>query len=194
MFMIAYLTGKLVQLEPNKAIIESNGLGYEVLISLNTYKSIKNSLNQSIKLNTLFVPKEDRHYLVGFYEDKEKDIYIKLLKVPGVGLQTALRILSGISPGEFVNAIEKNDVQTITKIKGVGKKTAQKIIIELKGILPQDETELLTDESNIYEDVKNALIVLGFTKEEAQKKVAVIRKKFPGVDNEEELIALALKN
>jgi len=93
-------------------------------------------------------------------------------------LQTALRILSGISPAEFVNAIEKNDVQSITKIKGVGKKTAQKIIIELKGSLPQEETELISEENNVYEDVKNALVVLGFTKEEAQKKVLKCYRSF----------------
>ncbi len=188
--MFAFLRGNIHKVEAGKLILEVNNIGYELLISLNTYEKIKN--RKQVLIHTLFIPKEDKHYLVGFESPEEKRLFEKLIKVSGVGIQTALRILSGVSIGDFFEIIQAGNASRLTKIKGVGKKTAQKIVIELQGNLPELEGKKQSASPEFLEDAKNALTTLGFSKEEAEKKLLQIRKKFPEITSVEELIKKAL--
>ncbi|MFN6946138.1 MAG: Holliday junction branch migration protein RuvA, partial [Cytophagaceae bacterium] len=128
--MIAYVDGKLVHKEPAYVIIETNGLGYEIKISLQTYSSLQEG--ERCKLLTYFHVKEDAHTLYGFSSSLEKKVFMDLISISGVGPNTALTCLSSMSAPEIAQAISNEDVRTIQNIKGIGAKTAQRIILELK--------------------------------------------------------------
>ncbi len=188
--MFAFLKGNIFHLEAGKVLLEVNGIGYEVFISVNTYEKIKNK--KEVFLHTVFIPKEDKHFLIGFAETEEKKVFEKLIKISGVGIQTALRILSGISIDDFFKTLQEGNASSLTKIKGIGKKTAQRIVLELQGSLPKSPGTTDKQEDNLLRDVLNALITLGFSKDEASKKITQIRKQNPELASVEEIIKKAL--
>lgn len=195
--MIDYLKGKLVVKDPAFLIIDVNGVGYRVLISLNTYSEVKDS--EEIKLLTYLHIKEDSHTLFGFVREAEKRMFLDLISINGVGPSTGLMVQSSLTANEIKNAILKGDVNTIKGVKGIGAKTAQRIILELK-----DKVAKSSDESsdefvpNAYNTLKsealNALVTLGLNRTTAEKSIGKILKESEGNISLENLIKQALKN
>lgn len=196
--MIDYLRGKLVFKDPTFVIIDVNGIGYHVKISLQTYIEIKDE--EQIKLLTFLHIKEDAHTLFGFKQEDEKRLFLLLLSINGVGPSTGLMILSSLSSSEIEQAILAGDVATIQHVKGIGAKTAQRIILELKDKVGKGGSEgssaplgFLKSGNKIREEALQALITLGFPKAAAEKNIAAILKKTTGEISLEDLIKASLK-
>lgn len=196
--MIAYLQGRLVHKNPTHVIIDVNGIGYHVNISLNTYGSIKDK--EDITLFTHLHIKEDSHSLYGFNSEEEKQMFLLLISISGVGPSTGLMMQSSLSAAEIETAIINNDVKTIQAVKGIGGKTAQRIILELKdkvkketsGTAPADLS--VPSHNTLKNEALSALLRLGLKKPAAEKSVDSILKKSGNTITLEELIKLALKN
>jgi Holliday junction DNA helicase RuvA len=171
--MFEYVKGLLVELTPTSAIVENNGLAYNINISLYTFSSLKQG--QECKLYLHQIIREDAHILYGFSEKFERDLFRNLISVNGVGPNIARLILSSVNPNLIVKAIEQEDVNIFKNVKGIGVKTAQRIVIDLKGknLIPQSEViagEIFTFSNNtLYKDSLNALMMLGFSKPAIEK-------------------------
>ena len=195
--MFSYLNGKLAYKDPTFVIIDINGVGYDVKISLHTFSQIKDQEN--IKLHTYLHIKEDAHTLFGFAEDKEKKLFLQLISISGVGPSTGLMVLSSLGPHETEQAILGEDVRTIQGVKGIGAKTAQRIILELKDKVGKDgdSDSLINIPSSNRNAIRNealaALVTLGINKNAAQKSIDKILKQNSGDLSLEDLIKLALK-
>ncbi|AKD02429.1 Holliday junction branch migration protein RuvA [Pontibacter korlensis] len=195
--MIAYIDGKLTHKDPTYVIIEANGVGYQIKISLSTYSSLPGS--ERCKLHTYLHIKEDAHTLYGFATVAEKDAFLHLISISGVGPNTGLMILSSLSVEEIQQAIVREDVRTIQHVKGIGAKTAQRIILELKDKMKKEV--MLTDapvSAAAYNtnraEALSALVTLGFAKNVAEKTLDAIIKREGGSLSVEELIKFALKS
>ncbi|WP_192085812.1 Holliday junction branch migration protein RuvA [Algoriphagus sp. Y33] len=196
--MIDYLQGKLVFKDPTYVIIDVNGIGYHVKISLQTYTEIKDE--EQIKLLTFLHIKEDAHTLFGFKQANEKRLFLMLLSINGVGPSTGLMILSSLSSSEIEQAILAGDVATIQHVKGIGAKTAQRIILELKDKVGKGGVDantvsfgFLKSDNKIREEALQALITLGFPKAAAEKNITTVLKKTTGEISLEDLIKASLK-
>lgn len=195
--MFAYLKGKLAFQDPTFVIIDVQGVGYEVKISLNTFSKIKDQ--ESIQLFTYFHVKEDIQALYGFADQHEKSIFQHLISISGVGPSTGLMVLSSLSPQEVEEAIMGEDVRTIQAVKGIGAKTAQRLILELKDKIGKSSSsgDLINIPSSGRNAIRNealaALVTLGINKAAAQKSIDKILKERSGEISLEELIKLALK-
>jgi Holliday junction DNA helicase RuvA len=192
--MIAHLQGKLVEKNPTEVIIECNGVGYHVNISLHTYSLLPNS--DAIKLFTYLQIKEDSHTLFGFVEKSEREIFKMLLSVSGIGASIARTMLSSLEPKQIIQAIASADVNTIQKIKGIGGKTAQRVILDLKDkvlkLYDLDEISIVQNNTN-KDEALSALEVLGFVRKSSERVVEKIVKENPEA-TVESIIKLALKN
>ena len=192
--MITHIRGKLVEKNPSNVIIECNGLGYVLPISLQTFSKIPNKEN--IKLHTHLIIREDAHILYGFWELIEREIFKLLISVSGVGPSTALIMLSSMNTEEIQLSIASENVEKIKSVKGIGIKTAQRIIVDLRDkiLKTYDITEELTLSNNtIKNEALSALEVLGFTRKKVDNSLQVILKDSPNIKLEE-LIKEALKN
>lgn len=194
--MFAYIEGKLAHKEPAYVIIDINGVGYQIKISLNTYVAIKDL--DKVKLQTYLHIKEDAHTLFGFTNIQEKEIFLSLISISGVGPGTALMITSSLTAAELRKAIVNEDVNTIQKIKGIGAKTAQRIIIELKDKLVKegvtgDDLIVNPQYNTIRTEALTALTTLGISKNIAEKSIDSILKSSSNSITLEELIKQALK-
>lgn len=195
--MIAYLSGKLVFKDPTFVIIDVGGVGYHVKISLQTYSKIKDE--EQIRLLTFLHIKEDAHTLYGFKEESEKRLFLLLISINGVGPNTGLMILSSLDTSEIEHAIISGDVGTIQAVKGIGIKTAQRIILELKDkIGKQSSSEstpigFLKSSNKVREEALQALVTLGFQKAVAERNIAQVLKKTVGEISLEDLIKASLK-
>lgn len=196
--MIAYLQGRLVFKDPTYVIIDVAGVGYQVKISLQTYSKIKDE--EQIKLLTFLHIKEDAHTLYGFKEEDEKRLFLLLISINGVGPNTGLMILSSLTTEEIEQAILSGDVATIQHVKGIGAKTAQRIILELKdkvgkttGETSPSQLGFLKSSNKIREEALQALITLGFPKAAAEKNISQVLKKTNGEISLEDLIKASLK-
>ncbi len=189
--MIHHLRGKLTELNPTYAIIECNGIGYNVNISLNTYSKLAKS--KEIYLLTHPIYKEDSQVLYGFYEEDERQVFKSLISVSGVGANTARVILSSLRPDEISTCIAKEDVSMLKSIKGIGAKTAQRIIVDLKDSIRLIESTMVSamPMSNMGE-ATSALEVLGYSVKVTSRVLDVILKENPSISLEE-LIKTALK-
>ncbi|MFZ1807487.1 MAG: Holliday junction branch migration protein RuvA [Cyclobacteriaceae bacterium] len=195
--MIAFLKGKLVHKEPTFVIIEVNGIGYQVSISLNTFSEIKDKEN--IQLSTYLQVREDAHILYGFSNNAEKSMFQNLIAVNGVGPNTAMVVLSYLPPNELQQAITEEDVGALQAVKGIGGKTAQRIILELKDKLrkePIGETGGIAGirHNTMRNEALTALMTLGIGKAAAEKSIDTVLKKSGNTVSLEELVKLALKN
>ena len=173
--MITYIKGRLIEKTPTKIIVESNGIGYEINISLNTYERIPDEEN--IKIYTYLQRKEDADILFGFSEESERGIFQQLISISGIGPSTARTILSSISPKEIQDAVWSEDVDRIKSIKGIGLKTAQRLIIELKDkveLFDKKDIDLSGKSYDIKKEALLALSVLGFNKSKSEKIVSKI--------------------
>ncbi len=192
--MITHLKGKLIEKYPNHAIIECNGLGYILTISLHTFSSIPDQEN--IKLFTHLTIREDAHILYGFVDKIEREIFKLLISVSGVGPSTAITMLSSMNPKEIQQAIGSEDVEKIRSVKGIGIKTAQRVIVDLKDkILKTYEIseDLSVSNNTIKNEALSALEILGFSRKKVDKAIQVILQDSPDIKLEE-LIKKALKN
>lgn len=192
--MIAHIQGKLVEKNPTEVIIDCNGVGYQINISLHTFGLLPST--DFVKLFTLLLVKEDSHSLFGFVEKSEREIFKLLLSVSGIGANTARTMLSSLEPKQVINAIASGDVATIQSIKGIGAKTAQRAILDLKDKVLKlyDIEEVSLSQSNTNKDeALSALEVLGFVRKSSEKVVEKIVATMPDA-SVETIIKQALKN
>ena len=189
--MIGSLNGRLIEKNPTELLIECSGVGYEVKISLNTYTQLSDS--EQIKLHTKLIVREDAQILYGFFTKEEREMFNYLISVSGIGPNTAMIMLSSLVPEEIAHAIQTDDVITIQGIKGIGAKTAQRVIIDLKGKVIKfssgSETFVLKGNKTRF-DALNALVSLGFDKKSTEK---VLEKIDSGEQTVEQLIKEALR-
>lgn len=192
--MIHHLKGKLVEKNPTYVIIECGGVGYFVNISLHTFSKIPDV--ELLQLFTHLQVKEDSHTLFGFVEKSEREIFRLLLSVSGIGSSTARTMLSSLSPAQIRDGIANGDVSTIQSIKGIGAKTAQRVILDLRDKILKvyDIDELSTNPNNTNKDeALSALEVLGFARRQAEKVVDKVISQDTSL-SVENIIKLALKN
>jgi holliday junction DNA helicase RuvA len=192
--MYAYLKGKFIDKTPAQIYVDVNGVGFEVNISLNTYSSIQN-LDEG-KLFIYFQVKEDAHTLFGFFDKAEKEMFVMLLGVSGIGAATARMMLSSLKPAEVGRAILQNNVKLIESVKGIGKKTAERLVLELKdkvGKLNLDGSQVLSKGNILEQDALNALTALGISRLQAEQSIQKIITAEPQIIHLEELIKKALK-
>ncbi|OHX65896.1 Holliday junction branch migration protein RuvA [Flammeovirga pacifica] len=197
--MYYYISGKLVKKTPTSAIIDVNGVGYEIRWPLSAYSAANEGDN--VKLYTYFYVKEDMQQLFGFLSENDRTVFLQLISISGVGPSTGLAFLSSLTTAEICSAIMQEDVKTIQSVKGIGAKTAQRVVIELRdkisklqysGELVQNAIANAQDTSIVNEAI-DALVALGFTRAAAQKSVKLIQKKHGNDLSVEKLIKLALK-
>ncbi len=192
--MIAYLSGKFAYKSPALVYMDVMGVGYEVNISLNTYSHIQHLTDG--KLFTYLQVKEDSHTLFGFFDAMEKEMFVLLISVSGVGAATARMMLSNMKPQEIGNAIVMNNALVLEGVKGIGKKTAQRLVLELKDKVSKLSTSSPGGQSvgnTLEQDALNALIALGISRpagEQAIKKIVISE---PSINSLEILIKKALK-
>jgi len=192
--MISHLRGKLVEKNPTYAIIECNGVGYFLNISLNTYSNIPDS--EAVRLYTHLYIREDAHTLFGFFDKTEREIFRLLISVSGVGPSIARTMLSSMTTSQIQHAIASEDVATIQSVKGIGAKTAQRVLIDLRDkILKTYELseDSVNSNNTIREETLSALEVLGFSRKQVEKMVQKIIQESPSISLEE-IIKQALKN
>jgi len=195
--MIAYIDGKLTFREAAYVIVEANGIGYEIKISLNTYTQLTEG--ERCKLLTYLHVREDAQVLYGFLEVREKRMFLDLISVSGIGPNTALAILSSTDPDELHSNIVSENVKAIQAVKGIGAKTAQRLILELKDKLKKDTivspTVLLAKQSHNTrrDEALSALVTLGIQKNVAEKSIDAVLKREGNDVSLETLIKLALK-
>jgi len=192
--MYEHLQGKLVEKNPAYAVIDCSGVGYYVNISLNTYTQI--GKKENIKLLIHFIVREDAMILYGFFDSYERDVFRKLISVSGVGPSTARMILSSLTSAEVFEAIATANVGVLKGVKGIGAKSAQRIIVDLKDKLDQmvtDGENLPFQHNTLKEEALSALLALGFSKQMAEKGLKKVFTAHPEVDKVENLIKETLK-
>jgi Holliday junction DNA helicase RuvA len=192
--MIGYLKGVLTFKDPTYVIIDINGVGYEVKISLYTFSKVKDL--DSCLLYTHFHVKEDAQTLYGFFDKEEKNTFVQLISISGVGPNTAMMINSSLTVEELKSAIVNEEVGVIQKVKGIGNKTALRIILELKDKIKREGLEAgtsISGSNTVRNEALSALITLGINKNVAEKSVNAIIKKYGDDITLEELIKLVLK-
>jgi len=193
--MIAFLKGRLVQKEPTFVIIDVNGVGYQVNISLNTFSEIKD--REEVRLATYLQVREDAHVLYGFSNEAEKAMFQNLISVNGVGPGTAMVVLSYLPPAELKSAITREDASALQAVKGIGGKTAQRIILELKDKLrkePEESNIPGFSHNTLRREALSALVTLGIGRPAAERSVDAVLKKSGNTLSLEELVKQALKN
>lgn len=176
--MIAHLRGILLDKHPNQAIIETGGVGYDVTISVPTFSEMS-QVGTEISLHIYTHVREDALALYGFGRPEEKQLFEKLLTVSGIGPKLAITILSGMAADEMARAIRANDVARLTKIPGIGRKTAERMVLELRDKLPPAGAEAITQVPSltaVQEDVLSALTNLGYQRPLAEKAVATVSR------------------
>lgn len=173
--MITHLKGRLVEKTPTAIVIECGGIGYEVKVSLNTFSKI--GKDESVKIYTQFIVREDAQLLYGFIEKEEREMFNLLTSVSGIGPNTAILMLSALTPDEIAQAITAEDVPTIKSVKGIGLKTAQRVIVDLKDKMLKFEfsNDIVTNSNNTIKfEALTALVSLGFDKKVAEKALGKV--------------------
>jgi Holliday junction DNA helicase RuvA len=193
--MIAYLTGKFAYINPTTVYVDVSGVGYDVNISLNTYVAIQN-LKEG-KLFTHLQIKEDAHTIFGFFDRQEKDMFIMLIGVSGVGAATARLMLSNMLPDEIAKAILNGNARLLESIKGIGRKTAERLVLELRDKVSKQPFDLgvtIPRGNTSQQDALNALVALGINKAAAETAVNKVLKDEPEDSQLEHIIKKALKS
>jgi len=191
--MYDYIKGEIKEISPTHVIIENNGIGYFISISVNTFSKLSGKESSTILIYEVI--REDTHQLFGFFDQAERDIFTLLISVSGVGANTARVMLSSLSPNEIKNAIIHNDIITLKGIKGIGAKSAERIIIDLRdkvGKITDGDQIIAPLDNTIKEEALSALVMLGFPKAKVDKIINEILKKDSNL-SVEELIKAALK-
>jgi len=196
--MFSYLYGKLVHKNPTNIVLDVNGVGYQLNISLNTFEKLP-EIESELRIYTVLIPREDSIQLYGFFDEDEKQMFEQLLSISGIGPKVAQSILSGINPDELRNYIIQGNSVALTNIPGVGKKTAERMILELKDKLTKispPEKIISKDKEEIRMQAYQALITLGYQKQLAEKAIRSALNEINSNNEElniENLIKKALK-
>ena len=196
--MIEYIKGEIAELSPAMAVIDCNGIGYAINISLNTYSAIQGK--NIYKLYIYEAIREDAHVLYGFADKQERELFLLLISVSGIGGNTARMILSALSPAELINVISSENANLLKTVKGIGLKTAQRVIVDLKDKIKTTATSASATmgtmgammNNEVQEEAIAALTMLGFAAAPSQKVVLAILKEEPTI-TVEQVIKLALK-
>lgn len=192
--MIAFVKGNFVSKTPAQVIVDVNGVGYELHISLHTYSSIQN-MDKGL-LHTYLQVKEDSQTLFGFFDVQEKELFIQLLSVSGVGASTARMMLSSLRPDELIRAIVQGNAQQLESIKGIGRKSAERIILELRDKLAKTLNSLNISpliNNTLEQEALNALIALGIGRATGEQAIQRVMKAEPALSQIEDIIKKALK-
>jgi holliday junction DNA helicase RuvA len=199
--LIGRLKGILLEKKAPDLLLDVNGVGYELLAPMSTFYQLP-PLGQGVVLFTHLVVREDAHQLFAFLEEQERALFRALIKVTGIGPKVALAILSGVPAEEFVRLVQTNDVTALTKIPGIGKKTAERLVLDMRDRLaawqsaPSPGVPVVQKSAgshHLSEDAETALISLGYKPQEAAKMVMRVLKDKPGLERSEEIIRLALR-
>jgi len=191
--MIAHIEGILESKIPTQVVIDVSGVGYMLNISLNTYDELPSK--GKLRLFSHLIVREDAHILYGFSQEEERMMFRELINVSGVGASTALMVLSSMKPSEVILAVDQSDVNAFKSVKGIGLKSAQRIIVDLKGKLDKIESnnDFLSPKGNTYKnEALSALVVLGIDKKKASNTIDAILKNNE-ISSVEELIKMTLK-
>lgn len=178
--MYEFISGNLADLTPAYAVIETVGIGYQINISLNTFAQLEGKREATLYLH--LVVRDDAHLLFGFSSKEERELFRNLISVSGVGANTARIILSSLAPTEIIQAIAQGDVNMLKQVKGIGLKTAQRIVIDLKDKIAKGSSELdifASANNTIRQEALSALVMLGFSKTVAEKTINQILKSNP---------------
>lgn len=192
--MISYVEGKFVSKSPTTIVVDVHGIGYDVHISLYTYEKV--SKMEQGKLLTHFIVKEDGQALYGFFGEDERSLFRHLISISGVGPNTARMMLSSLNPEELKKAIVRGDVSFLKTIKGIGPKSAQRIVIELQDVLKKDVPDsysALPMKNRAVEEALSAMVMLGFSKPLSEKAIEKVLKDNSEDITVEEIIKLALR-
>ena len=193
--MYAYIDGKLTFKSPTHLVVEAGGIGYHINISLHTYAALGTA--ERCKIYTWLHVKEDAHTLYGFADEGERRLFLHLISVSGIGPSTGRMMLSSISPTEIQQAIVNADVALMQRIKGIGAKSAQRIILELQDKLKKEGVESLISapvHNTVKDEALSALVMLGFSKQMSDKALDSVLRKSTEELTVEQMIKLALKN
>lgn len=199
--MIGRLKGILLAKRAPDLLLDVNGVGYELLAPMSTIYQLP-PIGQGVVLFTHMAVREDAHQLFGFLEETERALFRALIKVTGIGPKVALAILSGVPAVEFVRLVQTNDVNALTKIPGIGKKTAERLVLDMRDRLTAWEAgpahsgasvQKDSGSSQLSEDAETALIALGYKPQDAAKMVVRVMKDKPGIERSEDIIRLALR-
>lgn len=199
--MIGRLRGTLIEKKPPEILVEVGGLTYEVQVPMSTAYHLP-EVGAELRLHTHFVVREDAQLLYGFFQEKDKALFRALIRVNGVGPKMALTILSGMDADEFVRTVQQDDVSAMVKMPGIGKKTAERLIVEMRDRLQEwgtvDESAVrsgaLSTSSSISKDAETALIALGYKPQQASSAISKVLKQHPETEDSEALIRLTLKS
>ncbi len=198
--MIGRIRGKLVEKNPPEILVDVGGITYELQVPMSTLYQLPD-LGQELVLHTHFVVREDAQLLYGFYDSKDKAMFRALIRVNGVGPKMALGILSGMEADEFVRTVRNNDVTAMVNMPGIGKKTAERLIVEMRDRLSEwdagEETTVSSSsggDSAITKDAETALIGLGYKPQQAARAITQVLKENPDIVDSEDLIRLSLKS
>jgi Holliday junction DNA helicase RuvA len=199
--VIGQIRGKLIEKNPPEILMEVGGITYELQIPMSTLYQLP-ELGRDVLLHTHFVVREDAQLLYGFYDKGDKAMFRALIRVNGVGPKLALGILSSMDVNEFVRTVRNNDVTTMVNLPGIGKKTAERLIIEMRDRLSEWDTSASSPtsaslglaEAGIKKDAETALIGLGYKPSQAIRAISQVLKDNPEISDNEELIRLSLKS
>ena len=164
--MIGRLVGKLLEKNPPQVLIDVQGIGYEVDVPMSTFYNLP-AIGESVTLLTHFAVREDGHFLYGFASQDERFAFKQLIKISGIGARTALAVLSGLSVGDLAQAVARQESGRLVKVPGIGKKTAERLLLELKGKLAEALPTTARVAEDSQSDILNALLALGYTEREA---------------------------
>lgn len=193
--MIAFVRGKFARKTPAQVIVDVNGVGYELQVSLNTYSAITDKTEG--QLFTYLHITENAQTLYGFFEQAEKDLFLQLISVSGVGASTARMMLSGMKPDEIIKAIVQGNAKQLESIKGIGKKTAERLVVELRDKLGKQSTETFSTMQPVYsmeQDALQALTSLGIARPMAEAALKKVLHQTGTNVSLEQIIKLSLKN
>ncbi len=195
--MIGRIRGILAEKAPAEVLVMAGGVGYEVQIPLSAFERLP-EIGEELELHTHLAVREDAQVLFGFPDAREKQAFRHLIKVSGVGPRMALALLSGMSAGELVAAVQGGDVSRLSSVPGIGRKTAERIIVELRDRLDDDSVVQLPHEAGRTaaggREAEDALVSLGYKQQQAARLIARIRREHPGAAETEDLIRLALQS
>ena len=198
--MIGRIEGTLIEKNPPEILVEVAGITYEILVPMRTLYQLP-ELGERVRLHTHFSVREDAHTLYGFYDAKTKKMFRSLVKVNGVGPKMALGILSGMSVEDLVRAVRHNDGEALVRMPGIGKKTAERLMIEMRDKTSEWDSgcDVGSDlpsqnEINITKDAEIAMINLGYKPQQAARAIAQVLKVNPDINDSEELIRFSLKS